>query len=190
MRQASRSEADKHLDLGGSKPQCSWLLVLFGCSLMLVGQTAVAGDGRNVSQVVAPPPVKPTVSANLIAPVRRQVALAFRFAQERIRTHPTCSALFGRFGMDGAELLGRARFDGAAFETSFSTCKGGVAAYTTVGSRQIVLCPGFGRITVPGAALILIHEVLHSAGMTEKPSDPNGLTPQEISLMVKVSCDL
>ena len=190
MRRVSRSEADKHLDQGGSKPHHGRLLVLVGCSLMLLGQAAVAGDGRSVNQVVAAPVVKPTVSANLIAPVRRQVALAFRFAQERIRTHPTCSALFGRFGMDGAELLGRARFDGAAFETSFSTCKGGVAAYTTVGSHQIMLCPGFGGITVPGAALILIHEMLHSAGMREKPFDPNGLTPQEINVMVKVSCDL
>jgi hypothetical protein len=92
--------------------------------------------------------------------------------------------------LDGAELLGRVRFDGAAFETSFSTCKTGVAAYTTVGSHQIVLCPGLGGIPVPGAALILIHEALHCAGMTEKPSDPNGLTAREINLMVKVSCDL
>jgi hypothetical protein len=190
MRQVNGSDADKPLDPAGATPRRWPLLLLVGWSLALVAQAVGAGDGSNVNQVGAPPVVKPRVSGNLLGPVRQQLSLGFFLAQSRIRTHPTCSALFERFRVDGAELLGRVRFNGAAFETSFSTCKHGVAAYTTVGSHQIVLCPGFGGIPVPGAALILIHEVLHSAGMTEKPSDPNGFAAGEINVMVKVSCNL
>jgi len=36
--------------------------------------------------------------------------------------------------------------------------------------------------------LILIHEVLHDAGMSEKPADPNGLTSQEINRLVSARC--
>jgi len=190
MARPDRSGARERPGCAKALPRRCHLLVCAGCALLLVAQTVAAGDPRVARSAGEPRAAKPTVTGNLLTPVRRQLSLAFHFAQEKIQAHPGCSALFGRFGMDGAELLGRARFAEAAFETSFSKCKYGVAAYTTVGSHQIVLCPGFGGITVPGAALILIHEMLHSAGMIEKPSDPNGLTPQEINLMVKVSCDL
>jgi len=188
MRHASRSEADNHLNPGGSKPQHSWLLVLAGCGL-LAAQAAVAGEPSNISQVGAPPVAKPRVSGNLLVPVRHQLSLGFFLAQTRIRTHPTCSALFGRFGADGADLLAKLRFDGATFEGSSNACgRGGVPAYTKVGSHLISLCPGFGVLSIAGAAQTVIHEALHSAGMSEKPVDPEGLTPQEINRMVKVSC--
>jgi len=130
------------------------------------------------------------VTGNLLTPVRRQLSLAFHFAQEKIQVHPGCSALFRRFGVDGVEVLARVRFDAATFEKNVSVCKHGVAAYTAVGTGQIRLCPGFAVLSVPGAALILIHEALHSAGLSEKPADPNGLTPQQINRLVEVGCSL
>jgi hypothetical protein len=115
--------------------------------------------------------------------------LAFRSAQDSIRAHPTCSALFDRFGMDGLELLAMVEFESATMEMVGDTCsRGGVAAFTKVSGRTIRLCPGFGVLPVPEATVILIHELLHTAGMSEKPLDPDGLLPQEINQLVAVSC--
>jgi hypothetical protein len=190
MRQASRSEADKHLDLGGSKPQHGWFLVLAGCSL-LAAQAAVAGDARTQRHDGSHPAAKPTVAGNLSAPVRQQLTLGFLLAKKSIQAHPGCAALFSRLGADGLEVLANARYDGANFDKSGDTCgKGGVPAYTKVGSHLIRLCPGFAVLSVPSAALILIHEALHSAGLSEKPADPNGLIPQQINRLVEVGCSL
>jgi hypothetical protein len=129
------------------------------------------------------------VRGNLPGPVRLQLVLAFRMAQESIRTNQACSALFGRFGADGLDLLARVEFHAVTIESTGRTCdRSGVAAFTTVKSSRIRLCPGFGVLPVPAAAVILIHELLHAAGMSEKPIDPKGLTPPEINRLVAVSC--
>jgi hypothetical protein len=35
---------------------------------------------------------------------------------------------------------------------------------------------------------VLIHEALHTAGMGEAPSDPDGMTAEEITEMVERAC--
>ena len=67
-------------------------------------------------------------------------------------------------------------------------CVGGVTAFTQVGSRVTRLCPSFGDLDREAAALLLIHEALHSAGMPESPSSAGALTPSEINRMVKRAC--
>jgi hypothetical protein len=128
------------------------------------------------------------VNGNLAGPVRKQLTLAFRFAQERIRTLPTCSALFSRFGENGIELLAKLRFDEVSFDKGGDSCGPGVPAHTKLGSALIRLCPSFGVLQLPEAAVTVIHEALHSAGMTEKPADPRGLTPKELNRLVRASC--
>lgn len=142
-------------------------------------------DAGNRGVMVA----QPRVRGNLLAPVRRQLALAFQLALRDIQTNPACSALFAEFGADGLELLARVEFDAATLELTGGTCdRGGVAAFTNVKSRRIRLCPGFAVLSVPAATVILIHETLHTAGMSERPIDPNGLAPQEINRLVATSC--
>jgi hypothetical protein len=185
------NRAERHLGLAGSQHRRRRISVCVGCGLVLMAQAAVAGDARDQRQDGARPVAKPTVTGNLLVPVRKQLSLGFFLAQMSIRAHPNCAALFSRLGANGLEVLAKARYNGANFDKSSDACgKGGVAAYTKVGSHLIRLCPGFGVLSVPGAALILIHEALHSAGLSEKPADPNGLTPQEINLTVTVSCSL
>lgn len=134
-------------------------------------------------------PGRPAVHGNLVGPVRRQLTLAFRLAEEEIRDRPSCSALFERFHADGVQLLAAVEFHAAAIDLLTDTCsRPGVAAFTTVAGRRIWLCPHFGDLGVPAAAMILIHEALHAAGLTERPSDPNGLMPQEINRLVAASC--
>jgi hypothetical protein len=38
------------------------------------------------------------------------------------------------------------------------------------------------------AALVLLHEALHFAGLTEQPHDPRAMTSSEINDMVKDRC--
>jgi hypothetical protein len=159
------------------------------CGLLLVARVA-AGEGRDSRPVVARPNAKPTVTGNLLVPVRQQLTMGFFLAQSRLRTHPTCAALFSRLGADGLAILEQARYDGANFDRLSQSCRHGVPAFTKVGSDLVKLCPGFGVLSVPAAALTVIHEALHSAGLSEKPVDPKALTPQEINRMVQVSCGL
>ncbi len=174
--------------LHGATRWLTGVVATLGCVGLLAGTWAGGAD------LGAPNPPKragderPAVRGNLVAPVQRQLALAFGLAQSNIRANAGCSALFGRFGKNGNDLLASIEFEGANFEKLGDPCRSGVAAFTQVGRRLIRLCPSFATLSLPAAAVILIHEGLHSAGMSEKPFDPNGLKPQEINRLVAASC--
>ncbi len=63
-------------------------------------------------------------------------------------------------------------------------------AFTSLGSAVTRLCPGFARLDDERAAVILLHEALHRAGLDEWPHDPDGLTPQGINELVREGCGL
>jgi hypothetical protein len=132
--------------------------------------------------------VRPKVSGQLPAPLWSKLGFAYRVARERIWTIPGCSWLFISRGADGLELLASASFDGAAPERDQAACAGSAVARTEVGGHQIRLCPRFEVLSVSAAALVLIHETLHSAGMSENPPDPSGLTSMEINRLVEAGC--
>jgi hypothetical protein len=127
------------------------------------------------------------VSGNLRDPVWKQLRVAFGIAQKRVRTNPNCSALFTRLGADGFQLLTKARFAPATTEANRDVCERATAG-TRLGSHVIRLCPAFGTVSVNDAANTLIHEVLHHAGMSEKPADASGLTSAEINRLVELRC--
>ena len=62
------------------------------------------------------------------------------------------------------------------------------AAYTKVGARSTFICPEFSRISDERAAMFVIHEALHHAGLTENPQDRRGMTSLAINSMVGRSC--
>ncbi|MBZ5590502.1 MAG: hypothetical protein LAO05_18285 [Acidobacteriia bacterium] len=131
---------------------------------------------------------RPKVSGPLPASLWSKLGFALGVAREKIRTIPSCSGLFTSRGADGLELLARASFAGAALEKDHTACAGSAVATTEVGGRQIRLCPRFEALSVPAAALILIHETLHTAGMREKPPDPSALTSAQINQLVEARC--
>lgn len=150
---------------------------------------AAAGAGPLAGGAAAPAPGHPTVHGNLLAPVQRELTLAFRLAEAEVRDNPACSALFARYHADGARILAAVEFDAATIELLGEPCsRTGVAAFTTVSGRRIWLCPHFGDLKVPAAAMILIHEALHAAGLSERPADPRGLLPFAINRLVAASC--
>jgi hypothetical protein len=52
------------------------------------------------------------------------------------------------------------------------------------------LCRGFSSLGAERAAVTLIHEALHWAGLSEKPLDKDGMDPRDIDRMVKKACGL
>jgi hypothetical protein len=195
MRQASENGAGKHAGLAGARHgairRVARLTVLAFCALLLTAPGVVAGDRPDVSRSREARATKPNLRGNLPGPVTRQLFLAFNLAAERVSSNASCSALFTSLGADAIELLASVHFEGATQNMSGDTCsRGRVPAFTKVGGRHVRLCPPFALLSLPDAAVTVIHEALHCAGLSEKPPDPNGLTPQEINLMVKVSCDL
>jgi hypothetical protein len=166
--------------------------------LSIIPVVAVAGDPGVASVRVASvsPPAggrfasRPRVRGFLPDPVARRLALAFPVAMERVRTVPGCRALFDRLGGDGVEALANTRYSEATSIGAEDACQHGIAAFTVVRSPLSYLCPAYGSLDTVHAALTLIHEALHYAGLTERPSDPQGLSTDEINRMVRMQCGL
>jgi hypothetical protein len=68
-----------------------------------------------------------------------------------------------------------------------SICERGYAA-TIVGAPSTFVCRNFQHLSDERAALVLIHEALHHAGLTEYPQDPEAMTSARINRMVDKSC--
>jgi hypothetical protein len=62
------------------------------------------------------------------------------------------------------------------------------AAFTWVGGFHTRLCRRFTSLSDERAAMTLIHEALHHAGLTEKPKDPEAMTAREIDNLVDDAC--
>jgi hypothetical protein len=121
------------------------------------------------------------------------MTLALRWLQR-----PRCRDLFVQFqDSSGATLRARLDASGETPEGYLSRiaftkandrdrCTDGALAVTTVGSPSVRLCSGFAsllRRDPRAAAVVLIHEALHSLGLGENPP-----TSQEISRHIEASC--
>ncbi|MEM7587770.1 MAG: hypothetical protein AAF560_30560 [Acidobacteriota bacterium] len=121
--------------------------------------------------------------------LERKLEAAFELAYERVQDSPTCRALFSELGHDATEMLRRSRYVPANIMQEQRVCRRAVA-FTGVGSPAVRLCRGFGRLALERAAMVVIHEALHTAGLPEWPLDPEAMTSAEINALVGRSCDL
>lgn len=117
-----------------------------------------------------------------------QLSSAVELARETIRTKPACAALFQGLRADALALLMSARFAPATTRKDYGACERGVIARAEFGGDEIRLCPVFAALSKASAARVVLHELLHAGGMSEKPHDPKGLTSQEISQLVRARC--
>ena len=101
---------------------------------------------------------------------------------------PSCRELFGELERDGVEALRYSNYVPVRRGVETRICEAGAVAYTEVGSSVTRLCPTFARLVDGRAAITLIHEALHYAGLGEKPFDPNGLTSDQITRRVARAC--
>ena len=134
--------------------------------------------------------IQPHTSGPLATRSARNLLTGFSVALERVNEITSCSALFEPYTASGVEMMTNSFYVAPNAIESREFCVGGVTAFTQVGSRVTRLCPAFGDVDRQTAALLLIHEALHSAGMPESPSTAGARTPSEINRLVKRACGL
>ena len=148
-----------------------------------VATTAVSGE-RTVSEETTTPWIHPKFSSE----AREKLQTAVRIAAERIEEVEECGALFAGLGADGKETLAKTLY----FPVSAHNRKDGIcrtaAAYTNVGAKSTFVCEEFSWLSDERAAMFVVHEALHHAGLTEKPLDRRAMTSLEINGMVGKKC--
>jgi hypothetical protein len=141
-----------------------------------------------VSAVGSVEPISPWIHPKFSGDVREKLQSAVRIAADRIEEVEECSDLFARLGADGIVTLNTTLyFPVAAHNRRDGNCRQ-AAAYTKVGAKSTFFCPEFSRLSDERAAMFVVHEALHHAGLSEKPLDRNGMTSLEINTMVGKKC--
>jgi hypothetical protein len=177
-------------------------VVLIGSMLVAAAQSW-AGDSSEVSGGFVPAsvevaavtgsvdreaPVEPWIHSNMPADVREKLQAAVRIAAVRIEEVEECGELFFRLDADGREMLKATLYiPVASYNRKDGICRR-AAAYTKVGARSTFICPEFSRLSDERAAMFVVHEALHHAGLTEKPQYRRGMTSLAINSMVGRSC--
>jgi len=132
---------------------------------------------------ISSPPMDPLLRRSLLA--------AFPLAVGRLVAVPGCAALYQRLGADGLALLATTVYVGPTTRGRALPCDTlQASAYTGVGQHTTVICHMFAELPPRRAAVTLLHEALHYAGMTESPADPTALTSVQISALVSGRCGL
>lgn len=154
-----------------------------------LAEPGAAAAARRPDEAGAPPSsLRPRVHRTLSASSFRNLRLGFVLALEMVRTSRTCRALFDPLAGSGVESLAATHYAATTDRDRARVCAGGVAAFTTVGGRVTWLCPEFGNLHPRTAALTLVHEALHSAGMPEDPAAAGALTAGQIDDLVEGAC--
>ncbi len=122
---------------------------------------------------------------------RQVLESAMALAAEQLRKQAACRLLFAALEADGLECLASTFYTAPISNAEIRSCeRRNASALTSVGGRRAVLCPAsFGRLRRRQAAVVLLHEALHHAGLSEFP-EPGAPRSAEINRMVKVSCGL
>jgi hypothetical protein len=161
-----------------------------GASSAVAAAVATTAVNAATLDSEAPSIIKPVISTKVSVKNRRKISNAFELALEKVREVPECGDLFTELGSDGLESLGRVIFlpIGRA-QGRGGVCRGS-SAYTMVGGGPVRVCREFSRLSDTQAAMVIIHEALHHAGLSEFPLDPDGLTSNQINGLVMESCGL
>ena len=156
-----------------------------------------AGGGLAAASVSAVAPSRtdewrPRVINTFDAGMRRKLDRAFRVAALRLRERAACRALFAGLEADGLSRLGATRYRAAESAGDGRVCRraGGVAAFTAIGNPVTTICPSLDHLNVRQAAVILVHEALHFAGLPESPPTRGAMTSTEINDRIAERCGL
>lgn len=156
--------------------------------VMALAGAAHAGDleGSGGPTSWKPPRVRRGLHPDAVLKLNQAHGLAAR----RVESNVSCRALFTELGASGEEKLAEAIYMQAPPEVVERRCLGGAAAAINPGTPLTWVCPAFSSLKVQRAALTLIHEALHSAGMPERPQTPGARSSAEINDLVRDRCGL
>jgi hypothetical protein len=153
--------------------------------------TAVGSASTAFANALAGRPnEEPNAVGSFDGKVRKQLVAGYRVALRKVREVESCQGLFAELGEDGVRMLSATIYLQAKYDWEHRVCDRGAVAHTFVGAPQTRLCDDFGKLDRNTAAVLLIHEALHHAGLGERPRDPDGPTPFQINRMVSKNCRL
>jgi hypothetical protein len=145
-------------------------------------------------------PVEPWIHHKMEPGVREKLEAGFDLAVERVREIKACANLFTRFGVHGIDMLKTGlylpvhsyRHEVVVCGRNPATNSWGAKnlAYTKVGGTPTWICRNFARVSNETAAIAVIHEALHHAGLNERPHDRMAMSSIEITEMVSSACGL
>ena len=182
-------------------------------AIFLCTQSAMwAGDDDGGGGIVAPAvaadavagtlqpavPIQPWIHHKMDPDVMAKLEAGFELAVERVRKIETCGDLFAELGADGLEMLKTALYlPVASYRHEIVVCGRDPSvnsrgaknlAYAKVGGSPTWICRHFSRVSPKTAAIAVIHEALHHAGLTERPHDRMAMSSIEITEMVTTAC--
>jgi hypothetical protein len=184
------------------------LVAIFVCA----HSAAVEGNDNDGGGVTAPAvaavavtgslgydqPVDPWIHRKMDPSVRARLEAGFDLAVERVREIESCADLFTRLGADGIEMLKTGlylpvhsyRHEVVVCGRDPATNSWGAKnlAYTKVGGTPTWICRHFSRVSTETAAIAVIHEALHHAGLGERPHDRMAMSSIEITELVTTEC--
>ena len=142
---------------------------------------------------------KPWIHPSMPKRVSARLEAGFELAVERVREVESCGDLFAELGADAIETLTTGLYLPVdSYRREVEVCGRNSAtssegaenlAYTTVGGAPTWICRHFARVSTETAAVAVIHEALHHAGLTERPHDRMAMSSIEITRMVKRACE-
>ena len=152
--------------------------------------TSMRQPNRSISssiQTETPQDLKPWIGIKTRANVRRKIEAAFEIAVRQIRDVESCESLFAELGADGVEMLETALYFPATAYRESTLCRKAVAA-THVGGSPTVICREIASYSDEEAAMVLIHEALHHAGLTESSGSRKSNISEVINHTVGKRC--
>jgi hypothetical protein len=133
-------------------------------------------------------PQSPYIHPKFSPQLQEKLQTAVQIALDRIEEVEECGEMFSILGADGSQALnGTLYIPVAAHNRKDGICRK-AAAYTKVGARTTFVCPEFWKLSDEKAAMFVVHEALHHAGLSEKPQDRRAMTSHEINSMVGSKC--
>jgi hypothetical protein len=133
---------------------------------------------------------EPRIDVRMSDNNRERLVTSFQIAVDRVQEVPECRELFTELGADGIDTISKIYFTPIGKREARANICDGSVAYTFVGGGPTWLCRKFSRLSEKQAAMIIIHEALHHAGLTERPRNPDGMTAAGINRMVSKRCGL
>ncbi len=133
--------------------------------------------------------IEPWIHADMPEDMRTRLEAGFELAVKRVVEVPECSGLFESLGADPIETLRSGLYFPINSHRKEKAVCGQAVAYTNVGAAPTFLCRDFARQSDERAAMYIVHEALHHAGLTEKPHDQGAMTSREINSMVTTACN-
>jgi len=133
--------------------------------------------------------ITPWIHPSVPSAVQEKLTTAFEIAVERVKEVPQCEALFTKLGADAFETLKTGLYFPATPARETRGCKRSYAQ-TFVGDAPTWICRRITSYSDEQAAMVVIHEALHHAGLPEKPHDKKAMTSAQINDMVRSNCKL